>query len=918
MRVATRIRAYAGLWLLTAVLGAMMVLVAAAAGPVTRGVEDRALGQTIAAAPPRDRDLTVIEPLEARITTAGQMREDVTALLPPALAGVVEESWGIQRTQIRRPGGNFGGFAASVTGEGVSTELSDAMPLASLHHQTDLLNEVTVTDGTAPVTRRADRLADTVIEVMASEQVAEALGLRVGQVYHLLPGVAARAPIPVDEAPGPAVAIELTGVFEPRDPAAPVWQFDPRLLTAGTIWWLLPDGSITPLNQATLVTDQGGIDAIMDTGLIGTSTNLMTTLPSFAPESVARIRLDADRLEAARVGELREAVAALAGAPGLRPQMELVTRLIVLIDGYQRQAAAARALVAVVVAGLIGIGVGLLVLAARLTLDRRRDEVSLLRARGASVPVMVGRFFAEAAVVVVPAVVVGWLLHVVVVSGGDVGLEVVPLAVAAVALLAVPVTLALDLRHQPGYAAGRSEARRYRSAPVRVTVELLAVVLAGLGVLLLHRRGLNLVAGTDPYLSAVPLLVAVAAGLLALRMYAPPLRAFGAMTARRRGVVGFLALARAGRAAPVSALPLLLLVLAVAVGGFAGAVYASVAAARDTAAVQAVGADARLVRAGLTEESIAAVAALAGVDTVAAARQDGLVWAGDRVIQGVYVVTVDAEAYQRILASVGAPGRLPGAIVSARPGADPVPILADRQIAERAGGLTAAESVTVEIEHVQYPAEVVGDVAGLPDLVEGERWVLVPRQALPEPTPIDELLVGGRGLDAGALRDAVGGESAAVEVTTLAQWRAELEGFGFNQGLTIVFVVGTLGAAFGGVLAVGLALVVQAAARSRSLSLLRTMGLSSRQARGLLLIELTPATVLAVTAGAATGIALPVLLAPALGLTEFTGGAPIEVGLDPRTVALFAGLLGVFVLGGALIEAAVNRRLGLGQVLRVD
>lgn len=696
------------------------------------------------------------------------------------------------------------------------------------------------------------------------------------------------------------VAIALTGVFESRDPAAPVWESDPRLLTAGTLWWVFPDGSITPLRRATFVTDQAGMDTIVD------------EVPSLAHENRARIRLDEQRFDAARVADVRGAVAALLSHPEL-PPMQVQTRLIELIDEYQRQAAAARALVAVVAAGLIGIGVGLLVLAARLTLDRRRDEVSLLRARGGSVPAMVGRFLAEAAIAVVPAVALGWALHLLVADSARPGVAAVPLAVAAVALLAVPVTLALDLRRQPEYvAAGRSEVRRYRSSPFRLTVELVAVVLAALGVLLLHRRGLNLVAGTDPYLSAVPVLLAVAAGLLALRLYTPPLRAFGAMTARWRGAIGFLGLARAGRAAPVSALPLLVLVLAVAIGGFAGAVYASVAAARDAAAVEAVGADVRLVRDGLTEESVAAAAAVPSVDAVAAARHDGLVRGGGRVIQGLFVVTLDAAAYQEILAAVEAPARLPEAIVSARPGTEPVPILADQQIAGRTDGLT------VEVDQVEYPAEVVGDVADLPGLVEGERWVLVPRQALPEPTPIDELLVGGSDIDTGALRDAVGGDSAAVEVTTREGRRAELEASGFNRGLTIVFVIGTLGAAFGGVLAIGLALVVQAAARSRALSLLRTMGLSSRQARGLLLLELAPVTALAVAAGAAAGIAMPVLLAPALGLNEFTGGAPIEVGLDPRTVALLAGLLAFFVIGGALIEAAVNRRLGLGQVLRVD
>ncbi|HEY8473226.1 MAG TPA: ABC transporter permease [Natronosporangium sp.] len=919
MRILARLRAHAGLWLLTALLGAAMVLVAAAAGPLSRDNEDRALRHELGRSPTTVRDITISEPLEANPTTADAFRTEVDGLLPAELSEVVGTTWGIQRTQIRAPGGSFPGWSASVTGDGVNTELSASMPLASLHHHTGLMNDVTIVEGRAPATIPVRDPFETVIEVMTTAQVADALGLRVGQTYHLLPGVAARAPFPAEEA-GYAIAIELVGIFEPVDPAAPVWEFDPYLLTEGTIYWVFPDGSITPLRRATLATDQAAMEVVESTGLIGTATSLTTLGPSFAPESVVRIRLADERVSAAGLDELRAAVAALATHPDRRASMEVETRLIELIDRYERQAAAARALVAVVVAGLIGVGVGLLVLAARLSLDRRRNEVALLRARGGSAPVLMGRFLAEALVAVLPAIAVGWLLHLLIVRARDPDapllVEPVPLAVAAVALLAVPVMLLLDLRRHAGLVANRNELRGYRPRPARITVEVAAVGLAVLGVLLLHRRGLNLVGGTDPYLSAVPVLVAVAAGLVALRLYAPPLRAFGAMAARGRGAVGFLGLARAGRAAPVTALPLLVLVLAVAVGGFAGGVYASVAAARDAAAVQALGADARLAGDGLTDEAVAAVSAVPGVRMVAPANTDGLVRVGGSSVQGVFVVTVDTVAYQEILEQIGASARLPEPVVSARPGGGPLPILADRQIAERADGPTASESLTVEIGFDAYEAVVAGDVDELPSLVPGERWVLVPRQALPTAPPVDELLIGGSDVDAEALRAAVPG--ASVTVTTLAQRRAELEDTGFNRGLTIVFVTGAVGAAVGGVLAVALALVVQVAARSHSISLLRTMGLSMRQARGLLLIELTPVTTLAVVAGAATGIALPVLLAPALGLTEFTGGAPIEIGLDPRTVGLLAGLLGVFVIGGALIEAAVNRRLGLGRVLRVE
>jgi len=354
-------------------------------------------------------------------------------------------------------------------------------------------------------------------------------------------------------------------------------------------------------------------------------------------------------------------------------------------------------------------------------------------------------------------------------------------------------------------------------------------------------------------------------------------------------------------------------VLAVALGGFAGAVSGSVAAARDAAAVRAVGADFRVTATGTSDAVVAEVGALPGVEAVAAAGRAGFVQIDGRSQQNVFVVTVDAPGYQRILSAVGAPARLPDRFVSARPGGGPVPVLGPPPEPGREFG--------IEFDGAAYPAEVIGGVGGLPEL-SGGTWVLVPRQALAEPPPVDELLIAGPDADIAAVRavvgEAAGEDPAAVVVTSLAGERAALESSGFNRTLTLVFAVGTAGAAFGGLLAVGLAVAVQAAARGRAMSLLRTMGLSARQARGLLLVELVPVAALAVAVGAVTGTVMPVLLAPALGLTEFTGGAPLALALDPTTGALLAGLLAVFVVGGALVEAGINRRLGLGQVLRVD
>lgn len=921
MRAFTRVRAHAAGWFLVGLLGAVLVFVAAAAGPVSRHLADEALREAVAEAPTSSRDLRVTEPVAAHPTTAGAFHDEARRWLRPALDEAVAESWGAQRTRIEPPSISRPSQHASLTGEGVSSEPSGYMPLVHLHHQTGIHEAVELADGALPATNPARGL----VEVMASTQVAEALGLAIGEIYHLLPGVAEEFPYSADQAAGPTVAITLTGVFQPRDPGAASWELDPQLLAAGVRQWPSDPAVPTPLRQATLVTDQEGIQTLLTRGLDD----------YFGVENLAVFRLDPDRLDVGWLDAGADATAALLSDPRVRPEMRVDTGLLQLFDEYRGQAAAGEAVVAVVAAGLVGTGTGVLLLAARLATDRRRAEVALLRARGASLPGVFGRFLAEAALVAVPAVAGGWLVHLLLPGRVDPGLPpapgVVPLAVAAVALLVVPVA-ALAAARSPGAGPGvhRDDLVGHRARPARLTVEAAVLLLAGLGVLLLYRRGLA-TAGTDLYLSAVPVLIALATGLLALRLYPLPLRLLGALAARGRGAVGFLGFARAGRAAPASALPVLVLVLAVAVGGFAGAVHSAVASAQEAAALRAVGADVRVTLAaeprgfedepdrveGIPEPVIAAVADLAGVETVASLSRHGFFRVDGALDQSAEVLVVDAVAYQQVLIEVGAPGQLPAAMRQATVGTEPVPVLAT-------GG--PGEGVpSIELDGEEYPATVVGDVADLPALHGGTRWVLVPRQALADPPPVDQLLLSGASTDpamvaalVGDAAAAAGRDEGAVAVSSRIEHRQGLATAGFSRSVHTAFLAGTAGAALGGLLAVGLALVVQARARGRTLSLLRTMGFSPRQARGLLLVELVPVAALAIVAGAAAGIAKPVLLAPALGLTEFTGGAPLPVALDLRTVAGLAGLLGVMVLGGALAEWAVHRRLGLGQVLRVD
>jgi putative ABC transport system permease protein len=457
------------------------------------------------------------------------------------------------------------------------------------------------------------------------------------------------------------------------------------------------------------------------------------------------------------------------------------------------------------------------------------------------------------------------------------------------------------------------------------------VVLAVVGVLLVRRRGISQ-AGVDPYLAAVPVLASTTAGLLALRLYPWAMRLFGWLAARHRGGVAFLGLAMAGRVSVGAALPLVVIVLAVAVGGFASSVRVGLSDTRDVASARMVGGDLRLSTAEFAPDAVGRVGGVPGVTAVASghlAAQGSLRTTIDTVADpGVAVLVLDTAAYQRVLARIGLDLRLPEELASARPGGD-VPVVVSAGVAHQSdlavrlggGGLRRLRVVAT---------------LDVPPGLSRVDFVVVPRKALDGGAArISLLFVAGPHADPAAVRaaarpipgatpdDPVGPDASAVmdspgvALITRVERRRALERSGFNDGITLAFNAGAAAALIAGLLAIGLALIVDAAARGRALSLLRTMGLGSGQARGLLLVELMPLMVTAMATGAAVGVILPALLGPALGLSAFTAGAPLAIGLDGRSVGLLAALLLLLVLGGALTEAAVNRRLGLGQVLRV-
>jgi len=855
--------------MVVALLALATVFGAAAEPRVRNRAEDAALRDMVRSAPISVRDISLdfVRFSSQQPPDVNHLRDRARQVLPPQQAALVEDVWAWTRTA-----------AQLIGGPGLTRLPAGYTPRVTVEYHTAFPEAVRLIRGSQPASR------DGVIEAIVSTTVAERLALRIGGEYEM----------------AGQQRLRVAGVFAPLDAAAAVWLSEPTALTTGIVDDA-PSPQADPIlrRTGTLFTDVAGLHLLEEHE------------PIWSMTSTARIRLAADRLDAGEVGGLRSTLDDLRGSRRLAG-FRLDTGLDRLLDDFTRQAGSLRAVFAVVLAGALGAALGLGVLAARLAVDRRRNELALVRARGAAVHRLAAALGIEALLVVAPVAVAAWAVARMVPGRPAEGVGWLPLASAGVVAAAVPLAAAMAHR-RARLGTERRDVALARPSAARGTVEVLAIVLAALGVLLLHRRGLS-TRGIDPYLSAVPLLIGVAVGLLALRLYPLPIRLLGRLAVRRRGAVAFLGLARAGRVGPAAALPLVVLVLAVATGSFAGAVRAGVAAARDTAAAREVGGDFRLSAgdAAFTPETVGAAATVPGVTEVAAVYRT----LPGRAIQRArgaeettVVVALDVPAYRRILGEIGLDLALPTEL--APDGDDRLPAYASPALAARMD-----DTVTVRLDGTDRPVRVVGSGADLPGLRRAAiDFLVVPW--VPG-MPLNELLVSGSGADEAQLRAAVETASAGRQVTStsLAAQRRALEQHAFNEGITVAFTMGTAAGLLAALLAVTLTLVVDAPARGRAVSLLRTMGLSVRQARTLLLIELLPLVGVAVLAGAAVGIALPMLLAPALGLDAFTAGVPMKFDLDPATAALLAGLCGGLVIVGVLTEAAANRRLGLGTVLR--
>ncbi|PKR42998.1 FtsX-like permease family protein [Streptomyces sp. EAG2] len=880
--VRTRLRAAPLQALSLAVLVLVTAFLAGALPRAVEGAEAEGLRHALAEAGPADGAIEVLAdtpaphhpvPVREKAARPAALREvgaRIDALLPAPLTAT--EKRGSRGVQLSEP----------LPSEEPGLPRPDGLPPRFLVAAQDGLTEHAQLVAGAWPRGEGVRSADRSAEAVVTRATAKAMRLKPGSVVHL-PAVQ-----------GPDRAVKITGVVEPLAPETTYWSHTEVLRTPG----LLAAPSNSPFNtsyywQAALLlaSEAGpflyGLDPL--------------------PQAYWRISPDTSGLTARDVPALQAGLASLEGGPlqsRLRSEVAAGAAVSTGLDGaVDAFAGLSRAVSSVTAVALVGAGTVagvVLLMAQALTATRRRPELTLLRARGASVAGIAGRLLAETAVVVLPAAAAGqalaWLLLPEARAWPSLAASA---AVAALACLALPVRAALAHR-TPRVHEARGDLVLARPSRRRTVAELCLLVLAAGAVLAL--RG-----GTDvggPLVAAAPVLVAVIAALVLVRLYPLPLRLALRPLARTRGALGFLAVARTGRGSAAQVLPLLAVLTALTTAAFGGAVLAGIDDARDRAALLATGADARVERsrAPLPDGLADRVAAVDGVERTTAVHLDYSLALPDGTT--VALAVVEPDGYARLTRETGLgafdakvlretpPGpaatKDSGPVLSAVASPGTAELLGEER--HRWGGPLG--SFTLQV------SEVRDTTPALPD----QEFLVIDGAELPKALPT-LVLATGSGLDTAALKKATEAGGSHTELTLRSTERAAFTDSPLQSGAERLY----LGAVAAGVafaaLAVLLALLQSASERTALLARLRTMGLSARQGRRLLVLEALPQAVLAAAGCVLVGRATVALMADGVSLELLA----LPPGFDSVTAGLRADAWSLLLpaAGSVLLTVAV-------------
>ncbi|MFJ9826050.1 FtsX-like permease family protein [Streptomyces sp. NPDC101160] len=483
-------------------------------------------------------------------------------------------------------------------------------------------SRITLVRGAWP--RPAAKDPDAPVESAVPEEVARRLKIAPGTVLGL-----------TDRLADKPLRTRITGVYRPVDTADLYWQLD---AAGGRGVKTLAFTTYGPLFADPATLTSGRVTA-------GTTSWLGTADYS----AVTTDRTDALRASAAKGPET-----VLADTAGFGTTVTAYTSLPTVLEQTDRALLVSRSTLSIVAVQLVLLAAYALLLVARLLSSERSGETELLRARGASRRRIAGLASVEALLLALPAAVAAPLLAppLTRLFADRTALDalgrldatpppVVWLVAAAVALCCAAAVVAPALAAGDGAAVSLRKGRAAAlPAPVRAGADVGLLVIAGIAYWQLDRQtgtgGAGALAGdrsgglgVDPLLVAAPALALLAGTVLTLRLLPPAARLAERRAAGGRGLPAALAGWQFSRRPLRGAGPVLLLVLAVAMGMLAiGQSDSWDRSQRDQADFRA-GADVRVLSAGpgdLAETE--RLAALPGVRAAAPVHRAGTDIAG--------------------------------------------------------------------------------------------------------------------------------------------------------------------------------------------------------------------------------------------------------------------------------------------------
>jgi putative ABC transport system permease protein len=460
-------------------------------------------------------------------------------------------------------------------------------------------------------------------------------------------------------------------------------------------------------------------------------------------------------------------------------------------------------------------------------------------------------------------------------------------------------------------------ARRGGAGLRRLVTEVTAVAASVAGLVVLHDQSVPSGGGTNLYLAATPVLVAIPVVLIVLRLYPLAVRILLKLSSRRTGATGFVALAGAARSSLTGVLPAFALVLALSLAAFAGMVNQAITRGEIAASWQSTGADVAInaTSSPVTPAAEKEIAAVPGVQRLTATWNTSWITPSS---QPITVVAVDPASYAALVASTPFPAVPVAKLGSMVPGARTVPVLASPAALASLGG-TAAQ-LTSPVAAGPIRVRVTGTVTSTPGQPAGSAFLIMAIQRLPGPLgvpAVNTLLITGSGISTAAMSTVVTRQLPGASTTFRSVALAALAGSPLQHGADLILPLTIATAAGFGLFILMLGVALGASDRALTLARLTVMG--HERATGLVLLEALPAVVAAVAAAAACALALPPLVGSALDLSVFTGSsAPVT--LRPDWISLGLPAVAALLLAATALatEARWLSRRGVARMLRAE